>query len=144
MLGLIRTVQMIIKRQYETFGMLYLRDPKARELLIAACEGLDDDLRSRVLSPDNSIIVHYADLGCGLRGDKYAEFLRKLNELDQVEPYDNGLTYRDISRIEHEASRKGKAVRLVMWTERVEQPQRIVKVISLEEDSVIDDWGIRK
>ena len=41
--------------------MLYLRDPKAKELLISACEGEDESTRNYVLNPDNNIIVHYAD-----------------------------------------------------------------------------------
>lgn len=135
---------MIIKRQYETFGMLYLRDPKAKELLIAACEGEDEGTRNYVLNPDNDIIVHYADMGCGLRGDKYNVFLKKLNELDQTDPYDNGLSYRDVIEIEHYPSRQGRAVRLIMWSRRLEEPRRIVKVIALEDEKVIEDWDVRK
>jgi hypothetical protein len=96
-----------------------------------------------VLNPDNNIIVHYADMGCGLRGDKYNEFLKKLDELDQTDPYDNGLSYRDVIEIEHYPGRRGRAVRLVMWSRRLEEHRRIVKVIALEDDKVIEDWGVR-
>lgn len=135
---------MNIKRQYEMIGVLLQRDPKAKEFLEAACEDLDDDMQKFVLNHENEIILHDADLGCGIPGDRYVELMKKLDVLDMMDPYDNGLNYQDVSEVEFSASRRGNAVRLVMWCNHVEQPRRIVKVIAVDDEKVIEDWGVRR
>ncbi len=135
---------MIIRRQYEILGVLIKRDPKAKEIIDQICKGLDHELREMVFSPYNGLTLYNADMGCGLPGEMFSTLLKEFNRLDETDPYDNGLSYRDISGIDYEPSRKGSAIRLIMKCHHAESPERIVSVIAIENDSVIKDWGYRK
>ena len=135
---------MIIKRQYEILGILVQRDPKAKEIIYRILAGMENELLEQVLSPFAQITLYNADLSCGIPGYLFQEILKEMNHLDKVEPYDNGLTYRNVSFIAFEPSRKGNAIRIIMKNSYIEQPERIVKVISIDDEKVIDDWGYRK
>lgn len=135
---------MIIRRQYEILGMVVERDPKAREIVDEVCKDLDCDLRERIFSPYINLSLYNADMGCGLPGEMFTKLLEEFNKLDETDPYDNGLTYRDVSAVSFEPSRKGSAIKLIMKSQKFELPERAVQVIAIEGNSIIKDWGYRK
>ena len=95
-------------------------------------------------SPYINLSLYNADLGCGLPGEMFIRLLEEFNKLDESSPYDNGLTYRDVTTVIFEPSRKGSAIKLIMKRQKFELPERVVQVIAIENDSVIKDWGYRK
>ncbi len=135
---------MIIRRQYEILGIIAKRDPKAKTVIDRICKDLDSELRESILSPYTSLTLYNADLGCGLPGKMFNELLEEFNKLDEIDPYDNGLNYRDVTCIDYEPSKKGSAIKLIMKCKRVEMPERIVSVVAIERKSIIEDWGYRK
>lgn len=75
--------------------------------------------------------------------ETFAKFSEQIDE--PVSMFTEKLaSYRDISGIDYEPSRKGSAIRLIMKCHHAESPERIVSVIAIENDSVIKDWGYRK
>lgn len=135
---------MIIKRQYEILGMVVKRDTKAQKIAEQVCKDLDSELCEAIFSPYISLTLYNAGMGCGLPGEMFSKLLEEFNRLDETDPYDNGLTYRDVTSIEYETSRKGSAIRLIMKSNKAEQAERIVKVIAVDDQTVIKDWGFRK
>ena len=131
---------MIIKRQYEILGMVVKRDQKARKIVDEVCKDLDSELREKIFSPDITLTLYNAGMGCGLPGEMFSKLLEEFNRLDETDPYDNGLTYRDVTSIEYYPSRKGNAIRLIMKNHYAEQAERIVKVLAVDDQSVIKDW----
>ena len=83
-------------------------------------------------------------MGCGLPGEMFTRLLEEFNKLDELSPYDNGLTYRDVTTVVFEPSRKGSAIKLIMKSQKFELPERVVQVIAIECDSIIKNWGYRK
>ena len=135
---------MIIRRQYEILGMVVERDPKARKIVDEVCKNLDCDLREKIFSPYINLSLYNADMGCGLPGEMFTKLLEEFNNLDETNPYDNGLTYRDVDTISFEPSRKGNAIKLILKCQKSELPERVVGVIAIEGNSMIKDWGYRK
>ena len=64
----------------------------------------------------------------------YLQILKdnEFKKIDSKNPYDNGLTFRDISKIEFETSRKGNAIQLRFVREACGQPYRIIGFASIE------------
>ncbi len=135
---------MIIRRQYEILGMVVKRDPKAKEIVDKVCKELDPDLQARIFSPYINLTLFNADMGCGLPGEMFSKLLEEFNKLDETYPYDNGLTYQDVTSVSFEPSRKGTAIKLIMKSQKIEMPERVVCVIAVEGNSLIKDWGYRK
>ena len=73
-----------------------------------------------------------------------SKLLEEFNKLDETYPYDNGLTYQDVTSVSFEPSRKGTAIKLIMKSQKIEMPERVVCVIAVEGNSLIKDWGYRK
>lgn len=121
---------MIVPRKYECFGILYENDEKARKLIDEAFAGFDERGRGitkeKLIRYNHDRITAWFDLGCGIPGGIYRTILEGFGDLDASCPYDNGLDFRDVRRIEYMPSRKGMALEMRFVHEAVEQPYRIV------------------
>ena len=132
---------MIIERQYEWFGLLYENDKMSRDVIDEAFRNSksEDDWKKEVLEFNYSHISAYFNIGCGLPGDSYPFIMARFKELDEKYPYDNGLTFKDIDRIEFETSRKGRVIQMRFVSERANSPYRIVGFAAVEnKEGVID------
>lgn len=133
---------MIIKRQYELINYLLLRDAASEAVFDRITKSVDPEVTSYVRRA--SFTLNETDMGCGLPGTVFNELLQAFDELDKTSPYNNGLTYQDVSKVVTYASRQGRAIRIVLYSQHFEGPERIVAVIAMNESKKIADWGIRK
>ena len=96
---------MIIKREYVTFGNL-MSDSVTADVIRDAIKGskeyqvTEEDVE-RILKYvcSEGLIFNQAELGCGIPWDSYQKMLERFKELDITHPFDNGLDYRDVSRV---------------------------------------------
>ena len=77
-------------------------------------------------------ISAFLNLGCGIPGKTYQHFMNGFDVLDQEQPYDNGLTFKDITGIEYETSRKGAAMQMRFVNQTYDLPYRIVGFAAIE------------
>lgn len=138
---------MIIKRKYEKIGVLIERDSASKDLFFKAMSKQYDNQEQIVehLNKISNVFIYNADMGiCVERWDLIWEGLEML---DNTNPYDNGLTYNDVSEVLNVgSSRKGNAIELWMISRKAEMPTRIVDVVAIEnkEHSVktIEPWEV--
>jgi len=135
---------MIIKRKYEQIGILVEKDIASKEILMKALTSKYDEMEAeRILKCDSDSFLYLADMSLCI--PKYDEVMKILDELDDEKPYDNGLTYRDVTRVQLFPSRKGSAAELWMINLVPERISRIVQIIAIEyKDGVntfIQSWG---
>lgn len=125
---------MIIKRKYETIGILSERDSRIRELFLSDLRTRFSESESiRILEHNRDVLLYETDMG-SLIQDKEA-LLSELDKLDEAEPYDNGLSYRDVQRVVTFPSRKGNALELWLIQNASENhPARIVEIIAIEHE----------
>ena len=133
---------MIIKRQYELINFLLSRDPTSSDAFDRITKSLDPNISATIRR--SSFTLNEAGLGCGLPGEMFGELLQEFNDLDETSPYDNGLTYQDVSKVVTYPSRQGRAIRIILSSQHFEEPERIVAVFAMDESRRIADWGIRK
>jgi hypothetical protein len=131
---------MIIRRRYEIIGELIKRDSGAKDVFYKAFSDAKRPERDFILEADYEVIPHYAGMGSCL--PNLRDILSSLDKLDEMSPYDNGLSYRDVTRIEYQPSRKGNAIQLVMKFSVADCPDRIVKVIAIDDKNTIEEWDI--
>ena len=138
---------MIIKRKFATYGQL-CSDDKSKNAIAKILEKykVSQDIYETTLDSYNGLIVLNTDLGSGIPGNAYHEIRAALDELDKTDPFDNGLTYMDVSDILTFSSRKGAAIMQVLYKRRCELPSLIVQVIAFEykdgKTLVIEPWKI--
>lgn len=136
---------MIIKRRFEIIGELIDRDERSKEIIMdELLKRYDQKEAERILLADYQVFMYLADIGSGIpRLDIIRE---KLEELDNEIPYDNGLTYADVSSVEILPSRQGKAAVLCMISSKYDSPKRIAQVIAVEYENgkteLIKPWSI--
>ena len=86
------------------------------------------------------------DMGSGIPGPAYQELRKAFDELDITDPYDNGLTYRDVTDVYMDYSRKGSAILQILYRNKVEMPKVIVQVVAFEYKNgnveFIEPWNI--
>ena len=125
---------MRIKRKYEWLGFLYQNDEKTRALIDDAFSNanISDERRKELIEFNHYSIPTYMNLGCGIPGECYSYFMDGFESLDITDSYDNGLTFNDVSYIEYETSRKGKAIQMRFVSQKCELPLRIVGFAALE------------
>ena len=138
---------MIIKRRFATYGQL-CGDEKSKDAISGILEKykVSQDIFEATLDPYNGIIVLNTDLGSGIPGKAYQEIRVALDELDKTNPFENGLTYKDVSDIRTFTSRNGAAIMQVLYKRRCEESPLIVQVIAFEykdgKTVVIEPWEI--
>lgn len=120
--------EMIIPRKYEWLGVLYEKDPVSRDLIdkAFAISNCDPEIKEELLKYNQCNIPAFMNIGCGIPGQSYAFFMEGFEKLDESNPYDNDLTFNDVTRIEYETSRKGFAIQMRFVNEACDSPYRIV------------------
>ena len=126
---------MIIARKYEWLGHLYDRDPGARAAIDEACERnqVSESEKKEMLVFNHFRIAEQMDLGYGVPNQFYTELMDAFEGLDQKEPYDNRLTFNDVTDVEYEVNRKGTAIRLMLYSRHHDGPDALVAVVDVGE-----------
>ena len=138
---------MIIKREYATYGQLS-SDKASKDAIIRVFDkyNVPQDIYEYILDPYNDVIVMNTDMGSGIPGEAFKELRQSFAELDSVVPFDNDLTYRDVTDVLSFPSRKGVAVEQILYRNKVEMPKVIVQVIAFEyrdgKTIFIEPWDI--
>ena len=125
---------MIIQRKYEWLGVLYENDPLSKEVIekAFALTELSEAQKKELLEYNHCNISAFMNIGCGIPGDSYSYFMSEFEKLDKTSPYENGLSFKDVSNIEYEASRKGTAIQLRLVSQLFDSPYRIVGFVAVE------------
>lgn len=136
---------MIIKRKYATYGELYSDETTKMAIMQIFDEyKVKDYVREGVLNPNNDVLVFNTDMGMCIPSEAYKALRKKLDELDSTHPFDNHLTYRDVTNIMNLPSRKGAAILQIMYRKKAEMPIQIVQAIAFEykngEMEFIEPW----
>ena len=133
---------MVIPRKYEWLGILYKKDAESKKLIDEAFKTvkITQKKKKELLDYNMTNIPAFLNLGCGIPGEVYQYFMEGFEKLDKTNPYDNGLTFNDVSDIEYETSRKGTAIQMRFIAQAWESPYRIVGFAALENR----DGSIRK
>lgn len=139
---------MIIKRQYETYGML-MTDEKTKAAIYDALSKsnrpMSKERIERIVNYIHWIRFDQTDLGSGIPGECYQLMKKAFEELDKTDPFDNHLTYRDVTQVLTFPSRKGNAIELFLIRgETAELGAEIVQIIAFEQDGngvkAIEPW----
>lgn len=125
---------MVIERKYEWLGILCERDTAVKKLVDEAFKLSRPTAKSKkeLLDYNYSNIPAFLNTGCGIPGNTYKYIMDGLEKLDKEVAYDNGLTFKDVTRIEYETSRKGKAIQMRFVSEKDEVLYRIVGFAAIE------------
>lgn len=141
---------MVIKRKYEWLGYLYENDPSSKQVIDQAFDlmKVDEAWRKELLEFNYYNISTCLNIGCGIPGQSYAYYMEAFDKLDKEEPYDNGLSFKDVTSIEFETSRKGTAIQMRFVSEIYDIPYRIVGFAAIENrDGIIamnDGWEMAR
>ena len=133
---------MIIARKYEWLGILYEQDPNSKKLIDEAFEIIKTSQKKKkwLMDYNKTNIPAFLNIGCGIPGETYRYFMVGFEELDKTNPYDNGLTFNDVTSIEFETSRKGTAIQMRFVNQVLDSPYRIVGFAAVENK----DGSVRK
>ena len=127
---------MIVPRKYEWLGLLYENDSDSKTVIDKAFESfhISAEQKVKLLDYNHCNISAFLNLGCGIPGEVYASFMKDFEALDKTSPYDNGLTFNDVSSIEYETSRKGSAIQMSFITQMYDSPYRIVGFAAIDNE----------
>lgn len=125
---------MIIKREYVPFKFLLSRDPKAEKLFMTVFEksyqGMDNEQRARCFDSLIQLSLSQRELGWCMT--EIGDLISGFEKLDIEKPYDNGLTYNDVDRIDIiDKDESGVTVQLVSQFDGNEQ---IISIERIERD----------
>ena len=125
---------MRIKRKYEWFGFLYENDQLSREAIdVAFAEVVfPEDRKQNLIERGYYLLPANMDMGSGIPDKCYRSFMDRFEELDKTDPYDNGLTFKDVRSVEIETSRKGTAIQFKLIKQWYDMPERIVGFVAVE------------
>lgn len=125
---------MIIPRKYEWLGILYEQDPEVKDLVDKAFDlaKITSEYKKRLLEYNHCNLPAFLNMGCGIPGDSYSFIMQGLEVLDKTKPYENGLSFSDVTNIEYETSRKGTAIQMRFVSEPADCPYRIVGFAAVE------------
>jgi hypothetical protein len=134
---------MIIKRKYELIGELIKRDSESKQIIMdALLTHFDKNNSEKVLTADADSYLYIKDMSLCI--PNLEDVLNKLDEIDRTKPYDNGLTYRDVTKSEVFSDKSGDAIEVWLISAKTERPNRIVQIIALkngrEGTQFIDPW----
>ena len=125
---------MIIQRKYELLGILYQNDQLSKKAIDTAFieANINEERKKELLEYNHDNISAFMNTGCGIPGACYSHFMDEFEKLDQSYPYDNSLSFKDVSCIEFETSRKGTAIQMRFVSKKYDLPYRIVGFAALE------------
>lgn len=90
---------MIIERKFVKFGILCERDPKAKEIFMKAFnESYREEVKEEMWANLYYQCLYERDMAWCF--GKIADVIDGFELLDKSEPYDNGLTFDDITSVE--------------------------------------------
>ncbi len=136
---------MLIKRRFEIVGKLLERDPQSKAIFyeILRKHIQDEKKIEYLLSANYHTFIYFAGMSSCLTGIN--EIRERLNALDETSPYDNGLDYTHVNRVELLPSREGNAAVLAMMIDNADI-KRIVQIIAVENVNdkiqLIRPWSI--
>ena len=135
---------MIIERRYECLGILLERDHKSKEVFYKSFENHHIPLTiDELVAADYGLILHNADLGCGIPGEVYRNIMDEFSKLDKTAPYDNGCTYRDVNSVQHISNKSGKEISLILKS-KYDEIERIIQIVSIRSENgittIADSW----
>lgn len=124
---------MIISRKYEWLGALYQNDASSKAAIDRAFNAVDIPAKQKeyLLEYNRFNIPAFLNLGCGIPGRCYALFMEKFEELDKTNPYENGLSFNDVSDIEFEKGAEGAAIQMRFVSKTNDGIYRIVGFAAL-------------
>lgn len=139
---------MIIKRKHETYGML-LSDEKTKKNMYEIMRKYN--LTDQQIKDKFSYIwwtrFEMTEMGAGISGDAYREMKNAFASLDSTDPFDNHLTYSDVTKVLTFPSRKGNAV--MQWLIRganSDLGDEIVQIVAFEKNGnyikAIEPWEL--
>lgn len=136
---------MIIKRRFEIIGKLLERDEQAKKIIMEEMLKRYDFVEAeRILTADYGVFLYLADMGSAIPNLNF--IIEKMDELDESVPYDNGLTYSDVTAVQLFPSRQGCAAVLCMISKHADMPERIAQIIAVENENcrtkIIKPWNI--
>lgn len=135
---------MIIERRYECLGILLERDQKSKEVFYRSFGDHHIPLSiEELVVADYGLILHNADLGCGIPGEVYKTIMDEFAKLDKTDPYDNGCSYRDVNEITHISSKSGKEISLIMKY-KFDGIERVIQILPVRTENskttIADPW----
>ena len=128
---------MIIKREYEWLGVLYDNDPLSREAIDSAFTlvSMNEMQKEEIINANHCNIPAFLNLGCGIPGECYKSLMDQFDRLDKTNPYENGLSFKDVTKIEYETSRKGTAIQMRFVSMPFDAPYRVVGFAAVENNN---------
>jgi len=125
---------MIIPREFEWFGALYENDPESRRVIDEGFEkaNVNDETKKELIICNQVIIPAFMNIECGIPGKAFRYMMDRFEQLDKTNPYDNGLSFKDVTDIEFESSRKGTAIQMRFVNRISDLPYRIVGFAAIE------------
>lgn len=118
-------------------------DPEAKQIFYEEMreEYETDEHIAEIIQADYGVFTYLADMGACI------ETIRKrLDELDEIKPYDNKLTYQDVTNVSCLPSRKGTAAVFCLESNHGDMFPRIVEIIGVEhkdgKTKMIKPWAI--
>ncbi len=137
---------MIIKRKYEQIGILTENDPVSKKIIMdALLSKYDLEEAERIFQCDKPCFLYMADMSLCI--PHFDVVMEKLDELDIRKPYDNGLTYRDVTGVQSFPGERHDEIELWMFSSKIERPTRIVQIIAIKyeqgKNKMIEPWEIR-
>ena len=140
---------MIIKRKYLTYGRL-LEDPASKEAIYNSIKNCKNSLKTeeidRLMMEDAWVIAANTDMGSGIPGEAFRNYMKEFEKLDKEVPFDNGFSYRDVTDVICFPSRQGRAVMQIMYRKIQDLNPEIVQVIAFETDgdsiNQVEEWDV--
>lgn len=124
---------MIIKREYVKFQTLLSRDEKSKKVFMNAFAksyvGESEEFRQNAFNYLMTECLAQRDMGWAFHG--IVDLIEGFRKLDEEFPYDNGLTYNDVTSVEI-GWRDEKSMRLYLLHRPLPLETEIVQVIDLE------------
>ena len=140
---------MIIKREYVNFGYLMESDEEFRKVVLHALRDYPPDKREECIAYNTYSILHNADIGNGFT--HFDEIKEAMEHLDQVKPFDNGLSLGDVNKVHFfngSEDESDKRIDLVL-SYVIDGIENIVQVVTLEDvdgrcaaNSDMDDFPV--
>ena len=141
---------MVIKRKYETYGML-LSDETTKTVIYSAMRqssaNLTEEQIDATLAHVYWVRFELTEIGSGIPGDALENMKDAFEKLDKTHPFDNKLTYRDVTKTISFPSRKGNAImQYLIRGKNSDLGDEIVQIAAYEKDGdyikVIEPWEL--
>lgn len=138
---------MIIKRELCTYGQLMFDEFTRSEIKkVYEKHGLsEEDMRNQMGYVHNVLVLN-TEMGSGIPGKVYFDLKQLFERLDLEKPFDNGMTYKDVTDSCCFSSRKGNAIMQWLINRTPDCVPLIVQVVAFERDGqyikAIEPWDV--